>query len=155
METHCHIKKGPLCVFRNFTAMPVDFYSAYTTYEALVRSVLYEDNDICVKNTININYWIAYEKSLQEDEHLGLSQIYSILSISIIITGVGLSFLLYRSIKRRKEERLIDESPTNRSSLSIRKRSTKNPIKDRSPRRDETPENGRSPTYFESPTNKP
>lgn len=55
----CHISKGVLCLYKNETSMPKEFYLAYKTYVDLMNSLSVMANPDCAKNTLNRLYWTA------------------------------------------------------------------------------------------------
>jgi len=84
--------------------MPVEYFSAYISYETMTRGIFYQDNSDCVKEMINGRYWLAQVKTMKVNENVSLAGIYTILAICSAVVIAIIGFLGIRWLRRKNEE---------------------------------------------------
>jgi len=120
LRKHCHILKGPLCLYKSFENMPREFHMAFVQYEYYRRGVIYQDNPKCVSKTLNFLYWEASKKPTPtppppSPKHIDLTVLNIALISFMVVLVVFWALLLIRWIRRRKKEnqdekaRLLDD----------------------------------------------
>ena len=99
--------------------MDRDYFLAFVQYEYFIRAVIYQDNQLCVKNVINHDYWIANKRTIPDPVHEKLYKIYIGLLVSIILMVVLGVFLSIRWIHRRSKEKAEENASTNQLNENI------------------------------------
>jgi len=106
LATKCHVKKGPLCMYKKFEDMGDDFYKAYVAYMKAMRGASFLNNEDCVKKIINKVYWDSVDalKKEEDDDDEDSAAKYVFLAVAIIVVFITALILFIIYFKKRREE---------------------------------------------------
>eukprot|EP01022_Parablepharisma_sp_SALTPOND_P016478 TRINITY_DN241_c0_g1_i1.p1 TRINITY_DN241_c0_g1~~TRINITY_DN241_c0_g1_i1.p1 ORF type:complete len:468 (+),score=34.89 TRINITY_DN241_c0_g1_i1:878-2281(+) len=100
----CHVKRGPLCLYKKADDMPLEFYKAYIAFIKVTQPVSVMENDECVRAIYNNLYWKAQDKIKESEDEEDKFGLYLFLGIAIGAVFVIAILLLVIYFKRRKAD---------------------------------------------------
>eukprot|EP00826_Nyctotherus_ovalis_P016742 TRINITY_DN14863_c0_g1_i1.p2 TRINITY_DN14863_c0_g1~~TRINITY_DN14863_c0_g1_i1.p2 ORF type:complete len:120 (+),score=5.12 TRINITY_DN14863_c0_g1_i1:786-1145(+) len=99
----CHISKGPLCLYKPFDEIGIDYYRAYVAYDELTSMPTHYNEPEAARHIINKYYWDSKESIKIFNEKLTSRTRLVIVLMSIVISLLFVGLLVVLCVRQRKK----------------------------------------------------